>query len=481
MLATTAIILMFVVFLALISRKLNVPLILIALAIGIFFGSDVTGLIYFDDASLTQRVANGALIFILFAGGFGTKEDHLRPVFEITMLLATGGVLLTAAAALLPFVLITGFEVKTALLLCVIISSTDAAAIFSILRTRSINRRLTSITEIESAANDPMAIISTVFVIQLITGAHVGTLETVTSFLWQLLGGVGLGVLFGLGGVFVFKKIRDIDLGYFYLFLIALIILTHEVANFCQASGMLAVFFAGLTMGNKSFPYKYGISSFTEALSFVANVLLFVLLGLLVFPKDFPAIWMPAVGLFVAITFVGRPVAVLVCTGLAKLSLKDKAFLSWSGIKGAVPIVLATYPAAAGLDPNHHMFNIVFLAVLCSILTQGTTIGRLADALGLAVKGQKKSRQSMELITAHETSYELIEVYIDDDLYQGECRIMDLSLPVGTTITMINRDDVIIAPAGKSRLLPGDILSLLVDIGNVDSAVGEILSKFGKK
>jgi len=146
MLATTAIILMFVVFLALISRKLNVPLILIALAIGIFFGSDVTGLIYFDDASLTQRVANGALIFILFAGGFGTKEDHLRPVFEITMLLATGGVLLTAAAALLPFVLMTGFEVKTALLLCVIISSTDAAAIFSILLTRSINRRLTSIT-----------------------------------------------------------------------------------------------------------------------------------------------------------------------------------------------------------------------------------------------------------------------------------------------------------------------------------------------
>ena len=158
----TAIILMFVVFVALISRKLNIPLILIAMAMGIFFGSDVTGIIYFDDAQLTQRVANVALVFILFAGGFSTKTHNIKPVFEITLLLATGGVLVTALVAAVPFAALTGFGFQQSLLLCVIISSTDAAAIFSILRTRSINKTLTSITEIESAANDPMAIISTV-------------------------------------------------------------------------------------------------------------------------------------------------------------------------------------------------------------------------------------------------------------------------------------------------------------------------------
>ena len=199
----TAIILMFVVFVALISRKLNIPLILIAMAMGIFFGSDVTGIIYFDDAQLTQRVANVALVFILFAGGFSTKTHNIKPVFEITLLLATGGVLVTALVAAVPFAALTGFGFQQSLLLCVIISSTDAAAIFSILRTRSINKTLTSITEIESAANDPMAIISTVFLLQLLVGVHVGTVEALTSFLWQLVGGMALGVLCGLVGVLV--------------------------------------------------------------------------------------------------------------------------------------------------------------------------------------------------------------------------------------------------------------------------------------
>ena len=295
------------------------------------------------------------------------------------------------------------------------------------------------------------------------------------------VGSPGAGVLCGLVGVLVFKKIKDIDLGYYYLFLIALIILSFEVADLCKASGMLSAFFAGLTMGNKKFPYKHGISSFTEALSFVANVLLFVLLGLLVFPKNFPSIWMPGISLFLAITFLGRPVAVFLCTALSKLAVKDKLFLSWSGIKGAVPIVLATYPAAAGIDGEYTLFNTVFFAVILSILVQGTTIGKLADVLGLNVKGQKKSRHTMELITTHETSYELIEIFVDDELYEGECRIMDLALPPGTTITMINRNDVIIAPSGKTKLLPGDILSLLVDLSNVDDAVGEIFGRFGKK
>ncbi|MCX7883032.1 MAG: cation:proton antiporter [Brevinematales bacterium] len=161
--------------------------------------------------------------------------------------------------------------------------------------------------------------------------------------------------------------------------------------------------------------------------------------------------------------------------------MKEKIFLSWSGIRGAVPIVLATYPAAAGIDNEHHIFNIVFFAVTLSILIQGTTIGKLADLLKLSGKAKNKAKQTMELITVHDTDYELIEIPIDEDIYQGECKISDLSLPVGTTITMINRNNAVIAPSGQTLIMPGDILSVLVEKNKIDECTHEILRMFLKR
>jgi cell volume regulation protein A len=476
-----SIILLFTVFIARISHRLNVPLIIIALVIGMFFGSDISGLIYFDDAALAVDFANMALIFILFAGGFGTKSHHFQPVAKPSMLLATAGVLLTALITGSVFAVFSGWPFINSLLLCTILSSTDAAAVFSILKTRSINRTVSSITEIESAANDPMAIVSVTLLLQVMTGNGINTASSVLLFIWQMAGGVCLGLLSGMAGTRLFNKIRNIDIGYYYVFLIGMILFSFGIADLCRASGMLSVFFSGYIFGNRKIPFKSGISSFAETLSFIANVGLFILLGLLVFPGQLTSVWLTSIMLFLIIVLIGRPAAVFLCTFFTGLTLKDRIFISWSGLRGAVPIVLATYAAARGIDNGHQIFNIVFLTVTLSIIVQGTTVGKLADLLKLTGKPVGKPGQTMELVTIHDTNYELIEILIDKDMYEGESMISQMPLPAGITITMINRDNVIIAPRGSTIIYPGDILSVLVNHENIKKVSGIIIGSFTRK
>lgn len=471
-------ILVFMVILAFFSKKRNIPLIIIALITGIIFGSDVTGIIYYDNAELTKHFANIALVFVLFYGGFGTKEADLKPVIKVTLVLATFGVLLTATITGIIFSFVSGWDIKTALLLGAIISSTDAAAVFSILRTKTIKKEISSITEIESAANDPMAILTTTFLISLIVGSNAGIGTSILWVIWQLVVGVLLGILLGKVFSYIFDKIKKIDIGYYYLFVIGSILFCYGLADFLKASGMIAVFFMGYIMGNKKLPFKSGISSFLETLSFISNVGLFVLLGLLVFPKQFSSIWGLGVLVFVIITFISRPLSVFVCTLFNKFTLKERIFMSWSGIRGAVPIVLATYPIAAGIDKNSEIFNIVFFAVGLSILIQGTTIGKLASIFNLTVKSKNKPIQTMELVTILETNYDLIEVEIDKEVFSKECKISDLKLEKDVTITMINRNDKIIAPSGSIIIKPGDVLFILVQQNKIKEVTKSILSKF---
>lgn len=473
-----AFILIAVVLMANIVSRWNTPLIIIALGMGIFFGSDVTGLIYFDNAVLAQQLANASLIFILFAGGFDTKRDTIRSVIGPSMGLATLGVLITAGATAVVLWQILKWDLLHALLIGAIISSTDAAATFSILRSRSINRRLSSIIEVESAANDPMAIISTTFILGLLILGPGKPIYPVLSFIWQLLGGIGLGVATGAVGWALFNRIRDIDRGYFYILIIGVILLAFGLADLLHASGMLSAFFAGIVMGNARFPYKRDVSTFVEALSSVANVGLFVLLGLLVFPREFASIWKSGIIVFLVLTLIGRPLAVLLCTLLGNFTWKDRLFMSWSGIRGAVPIVLGTYPLAAGVDNDHRIFNIIFFAVTLSVLVQGTTIGRLADLLGLSIRARPKRTRAMELVGAAESNLELLELHIDEEHYTGQVAISMLDLPPNTTITMINRRESILAPRGSTVILPGDILFVLVNPEHVESVKAAILGNF---
>lgn len=244
---------------------------------------------------------------------------------------------------------------------------------------------------------------------------------------------------------------------------------------------MLSAFFAGYIMGNEQFPFKRNISTFLDALSIISNTIIFVLLGLLVFPTHLGEVWLQGITLFLILTFVSRPLTVLLTTIFSRFSIKEKLFLSWSGLRGAVPIVLATYPAAAGIENSSDIFNTIFLAVTLSIIIQGTTIGKVADFLKLSLIAKPKPDQTMELVTIHESNLDLFELYVDENIYGGNAFISALTLPPDTTITMINRKEKIIAPKGNTQIQPGDILYVLAGDDTVEVVTNEILNKFSKK
>lgn len=473
-----ALALLALVIMASVFHKINVPVILMSLLIGIIFGSDVTGIIHLDDAVMVKEVANVALMLILFIGGFSTKLAHFKLVMRPVALLATVGVILTALITALIFHWVVGWEFLTAMLICSIISSTDAAAVFSILKGKSLEKRIKTLSELESVSNDPMAVVLTLFIISLITGAGMSTTQAFLLFLWKLIGGVGMGLAVGYVAVYVFHKIRHLEAEFFYIYMFSVVFLSYSLAEVIGASGMLSSFFAGLYIGNKAIPYKKGLIAFSNILSFITNVALFILLGLLSFPRSFVNIWQQGLILFAIITLVGRPITVFLLTLLDKLNLKEKVFLSAIGIRGAVPIVLATYPLALGLDPDHEIFNLVFFIVTLSMILQGTSIVALAKKFKLIVKEDTKAPKILELITVQDTNYEIVEIYIDEEFYEGSCLVSDLKLPSGTLITLIKRDGEIIAPSGSVEIRPRDTLTVLVDKHNIDMIPVEILRSF---
>jgi cell volume regulation protein A len=292
------------------------------------------------------------------------------------------------------------------------------------------------------------------------------------------VGGVGIGLLVGYAAYWLSRFVTDLDKGYFYIYIIAIIMLSFGAANAVKASGILSAFFAGLVIGNKNIPYKSTSATLLDALSTIGNVAIFVLLGLLVSPKEFSNVFKGGILLFLILTVVARPVAVFACTFWARYSAREMLFLSWGGLRGAVPIVLATYPAADHIEGADFIFNIVFFAVLLSMLIQGFTITKLADRLKLAVKARPKPRQVMELVALHNSGMELVEIDVDDDIYSGEALVSSFRLPRGTTITMVNRDDEIKAPTGQTVIEAGDVLYVLVNTEEKDNAIEEILRHF---
>lgn len=476
-----AVILILIVLTARLANKLSLPLILISLALGILFGSDVLGLVYFDDAVFAKRIADTALIFILFVGGFGTKKENLRLVMAPALILASLGVIITAIITGVSLSIFLNYSLSIALLLGAIIASTDAAAVFSILKTRSLPVKLTALTEIESATNDPMAILLTTFMIQFLTSKVVSPFQIGLSFLWQLIGGILIGILIGKIGCFLFVRTKANDKGYFYILIFGIVLLSFGFADILGASGMLSAFFAGYVMGNNAFPFKRNVKTFLDALSTIGNVTIFVLLGLLVFPKEFSSIWFQGIVLFLILTFVARPLTVFLLTAFSKTSKRERLFLSWGGLRGAVPVVLATYPAAANMENASDIFNVVFFAVTLSIIVQGLSLSKLADLLKLTIKATPKPDQVMELVTIHESELELYELHIDNDKYLGNASISSFNLPSDTTISMINRKEKIIAPKGSTVVFPGDILFILTHNQNVENVLSEILSHYSKK
>lgn len=449
-------------------ERWSVPVILVALGAGIVFGSDVLNFWQFSDKMLANQMANIALVFILLHGGLMTHMTSFRAVALSAGGLATWGVVLTSGALFCVLYLVLGWDFHMALLPAVIISSTDAAATFSILRRQSISPKLTANIEVESAANDPMAILlTTVVVASVASGADFGA-SSIGLLLWQFSIAPVIGYLTGRGAVALYNRLVPEDRGYYYLLFLATGLLTFGLADLVRGSGMLAVFTTGFVMGNRPFVHKQGVRNFSEALSTIANIGLFVMLGLLVFPHQWARVWLEGTLLFLALTFIARPFAVFVGTAFMNLGWRNRVFISWAGLRGAVPIVLATYPAAAGIQGSDKIFNLIFFAVLLSVLVQGSTLGVLARWLRLSEPARPKPLVSLELYTMAHTDYDLVVVEIpDSDVPEGP-RIRDLNLPEGAVIAMIARGGKIILPKGNTRLESGDQLTILAHAPDSD-------------
>ncbi|MDX9719896.1 MAG: potassium/proton antiporter [Myxococcota bacterium] len=458
--------------------RFSVPVILVALGLGLLAGSDVLGLYFFDDVDLANQIANTSLVFILFHGGLVTKRSVLKTVALPAGGMATWGVVLTAATVFCVLHLGLGWPFERSLLLAAVISSTDAAATFSILRRQSLRPRLASTIEIESAANDPMAILLTLVVVESLTVGTGLSWTILPLFVWKFVVGPVVGWLLARVALAIFDRLNPQDRGFYYVLLLAVVLLTYGLAELAKASGMLAVFTAGLVMGNRKFIYQQGIRNFSAALSMIANIGVFVMMGLLVFPSQWSSLWMDGIVLFLALTLVARPVAVWLGTIAMRFSAKERFFMSWSGLRGAVPIVLATYPMAVGIPSGQDVFNLVFFAVVLSVGIQGSTLGVLARRLGLSTPSRPMPRYGLELVTLAHSDLDLVVVDLPDPKGRPGPRIRDLSLPPGAMLTLVTRGDEVVAPTGNTRLLGWDQVTVLAHVNDDADVRSALLDPF---
>lgn len=459
-------------------ERWSVPIILIALGVGIVFGSDVLGLVPFDNFALTNQVANLALVFILFHGGYGTQKADFRAVALPASGLATWGVVLTALATFVVLYFGLQWDLHLSMLLAVIISSTDAAAIFSILRRQPLPRKLSSTIEIESAANDPMAVLLTIAVIEAITSDTTGNnwLMSIALFLWKFSAAPVLAWFMAQGAVRLFNWIQPQDRGHYYVLSVGVVMLIYGLAEMIGASGMLAVFIAGFVMGNHSFVYKQGVTNFSSALSTVANVGMFALMGVQVFPSEFADIWWQGILLFLTLTFIARPFAVWLGTLGMGISWREKIFISWAGLRGSVPIVLATYPAAAGLSVGHEVFNLVFFGVLLSIAFQGSTLGPMAKLLKLTAPSRPTPKFQLDLISLTPTDYDQLVVDLPGPQGTIGPSVAELNLPDNAVIVLIVRGDDLVVPKGSTRLRGWDQVTVLAQTKDHDAILNTLQS-----
>lgn len=448
-----------------VSDRFGIPLLLLFLGIGMLAGSEGIGGIYFDDPHLTQQIANICLALILFSSGLDTAWKDIRKVAREGILLATLGVILTAAVfgvivhALLK---ITWLE---SLLIGAIISSTDAAAVFSILRSRGVRlpQRLSSLLELESGSNDPMAVILTVSLLTLMTAPQTSLLSLLGLLVLQIGVGVLVGWLFAQLALFLINRLRLGVEGLYPVLSLALVMIAFAVASLLKGSPFLAVYLLGLLMGKKDFLHRHSTMRFLDTSAWLSQIVLFLTLGLLVFPSRVIQVAGPALLLAVSLVLLARPVAVFLTLFPFRYSWREKLFASWVGLRGAVPIVLATYPLVAGVQDADLIFNIVFFVVITSVLLQGTFIPQLARWLQLEAPGPEKVESPLALIHPEALSSQLIETTLPVDAACAGKSIMELQLPAGYLIILIHRGQEHLQPNGSTVLQSGDTLLALSD------------------
>lgn len=451
----------FMLLLSVLSSKLSntfgIPSLFIFLGIGMIAGSDGILGIQFDNAELAQHIGTLALIFILFGGGMDTKWKEIKPILKQGIVLATLGVLLTAFVVALGVYFLFDFTFLEALLLGAIISSTDAAAVFAILRAKGIDlkKRLGPLLELESGSNDPMAIFLTVAILQIILFPQEASVtDWILKFFLQFFIGGVLGYAFGIVLPYIMNRIHLSFYGLYPVFTIGWILLLFALTSILGGNGFLAVYLAGIAVNTKEFIHKKNLIGFHDGLSWIMQITVFLALGLLVFPSQLPDVALPALAIALWLMFVARPIGVFISMSFSKFCVREKLFISWVGLRGAVPIVLATYPFLVNFEHSALIFNTVFFIVLSSILIQGTSLPFIARLLKVEVIKPKKDG----ILASPLLKNTLNQLYIEEDSKFIGKSIIELELPQDFLILLVNRQNQYFKPTGSTILNLNDML-----------------------
>ena len=457
LMTAAGILLLAAVLLSPLSQRLGVPIMLVFLAVGMLAGEEGPGGIPFEDYGLSFNLGTVALVLILFDGGLNTRLATLRSAARPALVLATLGVVVTAALTAAGGMLL-GLEPAVAVLAGCVVSSTDAAAVFSVLRGGGIRLRgrTAALLEVESGLNDPMAMLLTVVGTEAFVAQHTGVAQTLGFFASQLVFGLLGGLAVGMLGRIVLRHARLPAAGLFPAVTVALALIAFGLPSLVNGSGLLSVYVAGVLIGDGRMPYRAWALRVHDALAWLAQLAMFLMLGLLVFPSALVPLSDEALEIAVVLALVARPAAVLLSLLPFRFAWRERLFVSWVGLRGAVPIILATYPVLRGVPHATEIFNIVFFVVLANATVQGGSVAWLARRWKLAEDATIPPPASIELVSRREFGGSFSWLYVFAGTAAEQALVRDLPLPRDCLLTLVLRGDEVIPPHGDTRLEPGD-------------------------
>lgn len=438
-----------------VTKKVQVPLLILFLFIGIAAGSEGIGGIYFDDAKITQDIGNVALLFILFAGALETKKSDATMALYPSGILATAGVFFTAMLAALIAYVLTSLNLKESLLFGAIVSSTDAAAVISMLGGSNLKKKIRTVIEIESGSNDPMAYALILFILSMFGAGEKTSIFWGVIFLFrQIIFGALMGIIFGKISLPLGKILKIEREEFLTIHLIAMLFICFAGTNLIGGNGFLAIYLMGILVGNEHFDFRMNCIKNMRVASWLMQITMFIILGLLVFPSQLKAVVIRGSILAIMITIVARMAVVFALMSPFKYSKKEKFFMSWAGLKGAVPIIFSTNAITAGIENSQVIFNMVFYMVVFSVMIQGMTLKPLAKYLGLLDPVSEADADTIDLEELEELS--LKKLYLDRKSEYVNKEIRELNLPKSMHIISIRRGDEDITPRGDVILKAGD-------------------------
>ena len=451
--------------------RFGIPTLLLFLLVGMLFGSDGLGL-QFNSASDAQFIGMMALSIILFTGGMDTRFQDIRPVLRQGILLSTAGVLITTVLTGLFIYYITAWytgsptlPMLTSLLLAATMSSTDSASVFSLLRSQKMNLKenLRPMLELESGSNDPMAYMLTVVLIQLIQSSGMGASQIAFSFVIQFVVGAAAGYLLGKLAILMLNRLNIDNQSLYPILLLSFVFFTFSITDLMKGNGYLAVYIAGMMVGNNKIMHRKEIYTFMDGLTWLFQIIMFLCLGLLVNPHEMLEVAVVALLIGVFMIVIGRPLSVFLCLlpfG-KRINMKSRLFVSWVGLRGAVPIIFATYPVVAGVPGADVIFNIVFFITILSLVIQGTTVSKAARIMGLSTPMEKTGNDfGVEL--PEDIDSDLRDVTVTREMLDAKGdTLKDMNLPQGTLVMIVKRNNEYLIPNGTLKLHVGDKLLLI--------------------